>query len=150
VRKKTIALVVSVVLVLALLLSACTTETTPTQTSTPTTSTPSTSTPSTTAPPATQIVTQQIEKVYKVLNPQGSYIPVDCVGLADRLDTLAGKKILFYEAEATNMQMPTLLEFLKEDYPTTDFLVVYTELWGETVPTEEYLTCDACIRGIGW
>jgi ABC-type transport system substrate-binding protein len=145
VRKKTIALVLSVVLVLALLLSACTTETTPTETSTPTTSTPTT-----TAPPATQIVTQQIDKVYKVLNPQGSYIPVDCVGLSDRLDTLAGKKILFYEAEATNMQMPTLLDFLKADYPTTEWLVVYTEMWGEQTPTEEYLTCDACIRGIGW
>jgi len=149
VRKKTIALVLSVVLVLALLLSACSTDTTTATTSTPSTSTPSTSTPST-SPPATQIVTEQIDKVYKVLNPQGTYIPVDCVGLAPRLDTLAGKKILFYEAEATNMQMPTLLEFLKEDYPTAEWLVVYTEQWGEQTPTEEYLTCDACIRGIGW
>ena len=96
------------------------------------------------------MVTQQVDKTYKVLNPQGTYIPVDCKPLAPRLDSLAGKKILFYEAEATNMQMPYLLTRLQKDYPTATFLVVYTELWGETVPTEAYLQCKASIRGVGW
>jgi len=86
----------------------------------------------------------------KVLNPAGSYIPVDCVGLAPRLDSLAGKTILFYEAEATNMQMPTLLARLKKDYPTATFNVVYTELWGEMSATDEQKKNQACIRGIGW
>jgi hypothetical protein len=96
------------------------------------------------------VVEKQVDRVYKVLNAQGSYIPVDCKPLAPRLDTLAGKKILFYEAEATNMQMPTLLAHLQKDYPTATFLVVYTEVWGETAPTAEYLTCQASIRGVGW
>jgi len=126
-------------------LSACAgaTETTVTATKT-VTATPTTAT--TTAKPTVQYQAP----VYKVLNPAGTYIPVDCVGLSKRLDSLAGKRILFYEAEATNMQLPTLLERLKKDYPTATFDVVYTELWGERVPTAEYLKVNACIRGVGW
>jgi hypothetical protein len=90
------------------------------------------------------------QPVYKVLNPTGTYIPVDCIGLSKRLDSLAGKTILFYQAEATNMQLPTLLAKLKAKYPTATFNTVYTELWGETVPTEDYKKNQACIRGIGW
>jgi len=93
---------------------------------------------------------QYQQPVYKVLNPAGSYIPVDCVGLAPRLDSLAGKTILFYQAEATNMQLPTLLAKLKAKYPTAIFNTVYTELWGDRVPSAEYLKNQACIRGIGW
>ena len=147
--KQLAAILVSICLVLVLVLSACTTEeATPATTSTPSTSTPSTST---TAPPATQIVTEQIDKVYKVLNPTGLRIPVECSACAPRLDTLAGKTILYYQSEANPVIMPCLLERLKEDYLTTTFDVLYTESFGSSSPTEEQIeTYDAVIRGISW
>ncbi len=140
----------TVILVLVMVISACG-QAVQTTTSKPaaTTSAPVVTT---SAPPATTAkpVVQYQEPVKKVLNPAGTYIPVDCVALSNRLDTLAGKRILFYEAEATNMQLPTLLAKLQKEFPTATFDVVYTELWGETVPTAEYLKVQACIRGVGW
>ena len=122
-----IALLVSICLVLALVLSACTQQGGTTTTG-----------------------GAAGEKVYKVLNPQGIYIPVDCKPAAPRLDNLAGKKILYYESEATNMQMPTLRARLQKDYPTTTFFVVHTESFGEMNPTEDQKKYQAVIRGIGW
>jgi hypothetical protein len=90
------------------------------------------------------------QPVYKVLNPQGIYIPVDCKPCAPRLDTLAGKTILFYESEATNMFLPTLRELLKKQYPTSTFNVVHTESFGEMNPTDEQKKNQAVIRGTGW
>jgi hypothetical protein len=66
------------------------------------------------------------------------------------LDTLAGKKILYYEADATNMQMPELLNRLKKEFPTATFDIIYTESWGEPTPKDSYLTYQATIRGVGW
>ena len=138
--KKLIALFASIALVLVLVLSGCTVE------------------PEVIEKTVTETVTEtetvervvEVDKTYRCLNPKGEFVPVELNALAPRLDSLDGKKILVYQAEATNMQMPTLLEWLERDHPTTEFLVVYTELWGERTPTEEYLTCDASIRGIGW
>jgi hypothetical protein len=140
-----IGILTSILLILTFVLSACggATETTVTATKTVT------ATPTTATTTATPTVKYQAP-VYKVLNPAGTYIPVDCIGLSKRLDSLAGKTILFYEAEATNMQLPTLLARLKKDYPTATFNVVYTELWGERVPTDAYKLSQACIRGVGW
>jgi len=138
----------TIILVLVMVVSACG------QPAATTTSgiNPTTTVTVTVKPTATATTTgvQYQEPVKKVLNPAGTYIPVDCVGLAPRLDTLAGKRILFYEAEATNMQLPTLLAKLQKEFPTSQFDVVYTELWGERVPTAEYLKVQACIRGVGW
>ena len=89
---------------------------------------------------------------YNVLNPAG--IPVelpDMQGLAPRLDTLAGKTILYYETEANDLMLPTLLELLEAAYPTTTFDVIYTEGYAENAPTQEQIdTYDACIRGVAW
>ena len=136
-RKKLIALLASIGLILAFVLSGCAA---------------ATPEPEVIEKTVTQTVTNTVEvdRTYRCLNPKGEFIPVELHSLAPRLDTMDGKKILFYMAEATNMQMPTVLEWLERDYPNTEFVTVYTELWGEREPTEEYLTCDACIRGIGW
>jgi hypothetical protein len=96
------------------------------------------------------VVTQQVDKVYKVLNPQGVYIPVDCKPIAARIDSLAGKKIFFYESEATNIQLPTLRARLTKDYPTTTFIVDHTESFGRSTPSADDLTVQAAIRGVGW
>ena len=91
------------------------------------------------------------DKVYRVLNPQGAFVPVETKPAAPRLDSMAGKKILFYQSEATNMQLPTLLGRLKKDYPTTTFDVVYTEGFGERTPTDQQKqTYQAVIRGVSW
>jgi len=132
--KQLVALLVSISLVLMLVLSACGQNDT-------------TTTPSTTS---SQTETQQLDKIYKVLNPSGIPSSVDCKGLSPRLDSLAGKRILFYQSEATNMQLPTLLERLKSDYPTATFDTVYSASFGEDSPSEEQMTYDACIRGVAW
>ena len=143
--KNLVALLGSIVLVLALVLSACA------QTAAPTTpTTPATPTTPTT-PAAPQVVEKVVEPVYKVLNPAGSRIPVECSPLAPRLDTLAGKKILYYQSEANPVIMPPLLVRLKKEYPTTTFDVLYTEAYGLSTPTEEQTkTYQAVIRGISW
>ncbi len=90
------------------------------------------------------------EPIKKVLNPQGVFIPVETKPCAPRIDTLNGKKILYYESEATNMHMPTLLARLKKDYTTATFDVVHVENFGERNPTAAQKAYDAVIRGVGW
>ncbi len=136
-RKGVILILVSICLAALLILSACGQQgNTSTSTSQPagTNGSPSGS----------------VEPVYKVLNPAGVYIPVDCKANAPRIDSLNGKKILYYESEATNLLMPTLLEKLKKDYPTATFTVVHTESFGESTPTADQLKNNAVIRGVGW
>jgi hypothetical protein len=134
--KKLIALFVSAGLVLALVLSGC-------------------------AAPEPEVVektvketvteTVEVEKTYQCLNPKGEFIPVELYPIAPRLDTLDGKTILYYQSEANPVIMPVLIEWLKRDYPTTTFDIIYTEAWGEATPTEEQIAkYEAVIRGISW
>jgi hypothetical protein len=133
-RKRLLFLLVVISMIIALVLSACSqggTTTTVTKGSTGSTSSQ--------------------EPVKKVINPQGIYIPVETKPCAPRLDSLAGKVILYYESEATNMHMPTLLERLKKDYPTSTFDVIHVENFGSNTPTDEQKTkYKAVIRGVGW
>jgi len=138
-RKRVTATLVCIGLVLLIILSACAQQGGNTTTST---SKPGATTGSTGG--------AKVEPTYKVLNPTGLYIPVDCKANAPRLDSLTGKKILYYESEATNILMPTLLEKLKKDYPTSTFDVIYTATFGEITPTADQLTHNAVIRGVGW
>jgi len=135
-------LVVGISLVLMLVLSACAPqETTP----------PPTTPPPTTPPPATQPPTQvEVDKIYKVLNPMGTYVPVETHPLSARLDSLAGKKILYYQSEANPVIMPVLLPRLKQDYPTATFDVVVTEGFGRSTPNDSDKTYQAAIRGVSW
>jgi hypothetical protein len=136
--KKLIALLVSVGLLLALVLSGCAAP-------------ESEVVEKTVKETVTETETVEVEKTYQVVNPQGIRIPVECHPCAPRLDSLAGKTVLFYQSEANNVQMPVLLEQLKKDYPSTTFEVIYTEGFGERTPTEEQInTYQAVIRGIGW
>jgi len=145
VKKRQFAVLLgSIALVLALILSACG------QAATPTTPTTPTSPTTTTTPSAPQVVTKEIEKVHKVLNPQGVYVPVQTVGLAPRLSTLAGKNILYYQSEANPVMMPVLLPRLQKDYPTATFKALYTESWGPGTPGDEIKGMDAVIRGVSW
>jgi ABC-type transport system substrate-binding protein len=157
-----IAVISGVFLILALMLSACS------QGGTPTTTTSSTAPKGTTSAAAQPTVTVTVtapastssakpvaatsDKVYKVLNPQGIPSAVECKALSPRLDKLDGKKILFYESEATNMQLPLLLEKLKAQFPTATFDTVYTASFGDRTATEAQLKggYQAAIRGVSW
>ena len=124
------------VLVLVMIVSACSQG-----------GTTATTKPGTTTKPAAQAQ----EPIKKVINPQGVYIPVETKPCAPRLDSLNGKTILYYESEATNMHMPTLLIRLKADFPTATFDVIHVENFGSNTPTAEQLAkYKAVIRGVGW
>ena len=90
------------------------------------------------------------DRVYKCLSPIGIELPVRTYPLAPRLDTIDGKTIFYYESEATNMHMPELLRRLKQDHPTTTFIVEHVENFGLRNPTEVHLSVDGAIRGVSW
>ena len=97
------------------------------------------------------MVTQQIDKVYKVINPTGIFIPVDCKPLAPRLSTLDGQVIYFTESEANPRIMPALLLRLKADYPKTTWNYTASASFGDSSPTADLLAnAKAVIRGIAW
>jgi hypothetical protein len=136
-KKKVIALLASVGLILALVLTGC--------------AAPEAEViEKTVKETVTETETVEVEKTYRCLNPGGDFIPVELNPLAPRLDNLDGKRILYYQSEANPVIMPVLLEWLERDHPTSTFDVIKTESTGEMTPTEEQLTYDAVIRGIAW
>jgi len=138
-------LLVSIALTALMILPACSGGgTTTTVTSTKTVTAPATGT--TTQP-------KEVEKVYKVINPQGNYIPVETKGLAPRLDSLKGKVIYFNESEANPRIMPALLKRLKAEYEPagTSFNYQASASFGPSNPDEDILkNAKAAIRGVSW
>jgi hypothetical protein len=143
-RRQISALLVGVSLILALVLSSCSSGSGATPAATVTVTTTKTAQPTTTATGA------PADKTYKVLNPQGSYIPVETHTLAARLDKLDGKKVFFYQSEANPVMLPILLPRLQKDYPTATFTREITEGFGRSTPTDTDKTYQAAIRGISW
>ena len=131
-RKKLILLLASIGFILALVLPGCAAED---------------GGNGTTAPGTNGSAT---DPILRVLNPKGKIIPVEMNPNAPRLDTIDGKTILYYESEATNMHMPELLRRLKQDHPTTTFIVEHVENFGDRNPTEVHLSVDGAIRGVSW
>ena len=98
-------------------------------------------------------VTKEVDKIYKVINPQGNYIPVETKGLAPRLDTLNGKYIYVEESEANPRIMPALLKRLKAEYEPkgSTFHYAASASFGPSTPDEDCLKNAKCvIRGIAW
>jgi len=137
-RRKALFVSIGILIMLSLVLSACGEQASPGQTTVTKTVTAS-----------GQAAGQ--EPIKKVINPQGVFIPVETKSCAPRIDSLAGKKILYYESEATNMHMPTLLLRLKKDFPTATFDVIHVENFGSNTPTDDQKkNYKAVIRGGGW
>ena len=136
-RKKLILLLASIGFILALVFSGCA---------------GATPEPEVIEKTVTKTVTQTVQtpEILQVLNPVGKIIPVEMNPCAPRLDTIDGKTILYYESEATNMHMPELLRRLKQDHPTTTFIVEHVENFGDRNPTEVHLSVDGAIRGVSW
>jgi ABC-type glycerol-3-phosphate transport system substrate-binding protein len=149
-KRQVIALLASIFLVMMLVLSACGTAT-PTTPTTPTTPAAPTTPTTPTTPAAPQVVTQQVDKVYKVINAQGSYIPVQTVAIAARLSTLDGATIYFTQSEANPRIMPELYRRLTADYPKANWNITTSASFGDQVPAADLLkNAKAVIRGIAW
>jgi len=143
-RVSLVALLATLGLILVIMLPGCQSEKTPTSSAAAPAPTVTTTA---TAPP----VTKQIDKVYKVINPTGTFIPVETKPLAARIDTLDNKTIYFVESEANPRIMPALLKRMKETYTKTTFVYTATASFGDSVPSEDLLkNAKAYIRGISW
>jgi len=139
-----VALLATLGLIMIVLVPGCSQ---PGATSTP----PSSSAPvvTTTAPGTT--VTNTVDKTYKVINPNGTFIPIETKPLAARLDTIDNKTIYFTESEANPRIMPALLKKMKETYTKTNFVYTATASFGDSVPSDDMLkNAQGYIRGISW
>jgi hypothetical protein len=147
-KKQIVTLLVGISLIMVLVLSSCSSGTGATPTATVTVTTTKTAQPTATA----TTTAASVEKTYKVLNPAGTYIPVDCKPLAPRLTTFDGKTIFYYQSEANAVIMPVLIEKLRKDYPRTTFTYqnLETGAFGLSTPGEELKGMDAVIRGVSW
>jgi hypothetical protein len=118
------------------------------------------------APPKEAInkVQVEVEKMFKCLNPQGEYIPVETIGLSERLDTLDNKTIYICQGEADPVIMPALYKMLQEKYPNTTWIYYDRSDFGPSTPgtggpaistgqpedPDILDKVDAVIRGIDW
>jgi hypothetical protein len=139
-------LMITIAMVALMVLSACG-GTTGTTTTTATTSKPAVTATTTVTAPA---VTKEVQKINKVINPQGTYIPVETKPCAPRLNTFDGKKIFYYKTEANAVIMPVLFEKLKQRFPNTEWGFEEAGGFGRSTPTENDLKYDAVIRGVSW
>jgi hypothetical protein len=118
------------------------------------------------APPKEAInkVQVEVEKTFKCLNPQGEYMPVETIGLSERLDTLDDKTIYICQGEADPVIMPALYKMLQETYPNTTWIYYDRSDFGPSTPgtggpaistgqpedPDILEKVDAVIRGIDW
>jgi hypothetical protein len=133
----------SICLALMLVIMSCTP-------STGTTATVTTTTTVTATPKATTAAAAG-DKTYRALNPRGIEPSIDIKPLSPRLDKLDGKTILFSQAEADPVIMPALLERVKKDYPTVNWVVKLSSATNPTTLTaEEKKPIQALIQGVGF
>jgi hypothetical protein len=129
-QKKIWIFLVSAIMVIQLLVTACTAPIIPTTTIT---------------------TTPQIEKTQKILNPQGIPQPVEIKPLAPRLSTLNGKTIYVVQGEVNPVIMPALWERLNKDYPKTNWRQKVSDGFGPDIPEEEVLkNAQTIICGNAW
>ena len=138
-RKSLIVLVVSIVALLAIVLSGCgkAIVSTISLAGTGTTETSQTSAK---------------EKSYACLSPIGIQPPVQISPLATRLDTLDGKVIYVNQGEADPIIMPALWERVQKDFPKYN-LEIHTDqqFWSlQHLKTKLRQTANAVLRGIAW
>ncbi|MFC2022778.1 hypothetical protein ACFLTL_01265 [Chloroflexota bacterium] len=93
-----------------------------------------------------------VDKEYRVVNPLGDYIPVETEALSPRLDTIDGKTIYIIQGEADPVIMPALAAALPIAYPNTTF-VFHNPIngMGASAPDDQTIEeADAIVRGNGW
>ncbi len=104
------------------------------------------------ASPAAKPAAQQ-EPVYQFLNPKGIPGPIDVRGLAPRLDIIKGKTIYVVVCEAGPQTGPFLYQYLKDNYPDTNWVRIQHNGFGPTDPAADgklLKEADAVIGGQSW
>jgi hypothetical protein len=149
--KSLIPIITSVILLIVLVVMACTPNAVPTPTATQTAPTPTQPAVSPSTPtPQTQIVYK--DQTYNAVNPTGDFVPVQTKALAARLDTIDGKIIYVVQGEADPVIMPALIERLKKDYPKTtwNFYQPSSSFGLAAVDATMKAEAKGLIRGVGW
>jgi tricorn protease-like protein len=87
---------------------------------------------------------------YKFINPTGKQDAVDTHPLAERLNTLDGKTIVFSASGEADVMNP-LWERVQKDYPNVNWVKKQTYTTNpHEITEEEKKTCDALIQGVAW
>jgi hypothetical protein len=137
-RKSLIVLVVSIVALLAIVLSGCGKAIVSTISLA---GTGTTQTSQTTAK----------EKSFACLSPIGIQPPVQISPLAARLDTLDGKVIYVNQGEADPVIMPALWERVQKDLPKVQWKLIASSSFGPAAPEDEVKqSAKAVLRGVAW
>jgi hypothetical protein len=146
--KYSIALVISILMVL-ITVAGCSTPAPATTTAPATTQSPAAKT---TAPTSSSApVAAAKDKSYRVLNPSGDFVPVKTQALAPRLDTLKGKTIWVWQGESDPVIGPALYPMLQKNYP--DAIIKYTGVSGmglSSIEAEVKTGANAVVRLNGW
>ncbi len=96
-------------------------------------------------------LTSAKEKSFACLSPIGIQPPVQISPLAPRLDKFDGKTIYVNQGEADPVIMPALWERVQKDFPKTTWKYIATSSFGPASPEQEVRdTADAVLRGIAW
>lgn len=152
-KRNLIALLATIISIVVLLVTGCTTQTptTPTVT-TPTATKPATSTSTPTTTPTPTVVTKVVDPTYQCVSPRGVQPPVNTFALAPRLDTLDGKIIYVVQGEADPVIMPALFDRLKKDYTKTTWVYYQpSSSFGAGAPDDQTIKeAKAVIRGNAW
>ncbi len=92
------------------------------------------------------------DKEYQALNPAGIFVPVETSALSPRIDNLDGKTIYVIQGEADPVIMPALAAALPVEFPNATF--VYYQPASSFGPSATDATvqaeADGVVRGIGW
>ena len=142
--KHLLALLASILLILVLVATSCapTAQTTATGVKT-------TVTVTVTATPTA--ATAAKDKTYKVLNPEGDFVPVQTRALSPRLDTIKGKTIYVWQGESDPVIGPALYALVQKTYPDTTWKYVGVSGMGlSAIEADVKKDANAVIRLNGW
>ena len=134
-KKKLIALLASIGLVLVLVMTGCTPA----------------AEPEVVEKIVEKTVTVEVEKEYKPLNPIGEDTAHELGPLAPRIDSLDGKTIVIAMGEGSPVIMPALYERIQKEFPTSTFIFKDSRTTRPPPMTDEELeVAEAVIIGNAW
>ena len=143
--KHLLVLLATIFVILVMVATSCSPTAQPTATGVKTTVTVTvTATPSSTAAAAK-------DKTYKVLNPEGDFVPVQTRALSPRLDTIKGKTIYVWQGESDPVIGPALYALVQKSYPDTTWKYVGVSGMGlSAIEADVKASAQAVIRLNGW
>ena len=142
--KHLLVLLATMIVILVLVVTSCSPAAQPAATGVKTTVTVTvTSTPTSSAAAK--------DKTYKVLNPEGDFVPVQTRALSPRLDTIKGKTIYVWQGESDPVIGPALYALVQKSYPDTTWKYVGVSGMGlSAIEAAVKADANAVIRLNGW